>query len=264
MTKGNGALNAPSVIGPAAAAIHRNIVTCLRRLVQGDYASCLDSGFGQGFAAFLDLFGQYQQEMLRFNNQAVSCARGCNTCCCHWVEDTNSFEAEMIADYVRQRLPERVDAIVKRCESDERCLAYLDSIVELKLPESESGAGDGPFDPVDVLLAAFYQFRRQCPFIGENGDCVIYPVRPLTCRIYVSFADPTWCEPDQINGDRLATYLLDMEEEANDLLDTLHFKYNRYGDDTGLRSLVAKYLRNDPASTAEGAAPRVAQSQGAG
>jgi Fe-S-cluster containining protein len=78
--------------------------------------------------------------------------------------------------------------------------------------------------------------------LGDDGTCCVYPVHPLTCRIYVSFSEPHRCDPDYINEDAVPTALLDLEEQANRILDSLHFRYRRFGDDTGLRSLLASYL----------------------
>lgn len=35
--------------------------------------------------------------------------------------------------------------------------------------------------------------RLNCPFLDENGSCLVYPARPLSCRSYVSYERET-CE----------------------------------------------------------------------
>jgi hypothetical protein len=60
--------------------------------------------------------------------------------------------------------------------------------------------------------------------------------------MYVSFSDPFRCSPDDINEGDTPTYLFDLEEEADALIDALHFKFLRFEGDSGLRSLLVKYL----------------------
>jgi hypothetical protein len=71
---------------------------------------------------------------------------------------------------------------------------------------------------------------------------MIYPVRPLTCRMYLSTSDPLRCNPDYIHASLTPTMIIDLSEEANRILDRLHFRFQRFDGDTGLRSLLLKHL----------------------
>jgi hypothetical protein len=135
-------------------------------------------------------------------------------------------------------MPGEVERIVKICREDSLLLEYLDSIVEQKLSCDGNSKYPATFDRVDVLLASFYQQKRPCPLLNRNGECSIYPLRPLTCRIYVNFYDPLLCDPQHINSRDIPNYLLDLPEETNVLLDRLHFRFDSFKGNTGLRSLL--------------------------
>jgi hypothetical protein len=61
--------------------------------------------------------------------------------------------------------------------------------------------------------------------------------------MYVSFSAPEQCDPAYIDNENIPTYLFDLEEGADSIIDRLHFRFLKFENDTGLRSLLAKYLR---------------------
>ncbi|MBN1575752.1 MAG: YkgJ family cysteine cluster protein [Chitinispirillaceae bacterium] len=238
---GETALTAP----PAARSIMNRIVEKLLAIERRCFPTPLDEGFRSLFAEVLDLVEHYQRELVARSGYTVSCAPGCTDCCCHWVEDVNSFEAEIIADYLRTTMPGRIDAVLQKCSADCREIERLEKLVAMKLQEQRIAPGNPAVDTVDLLLAVFYRIRRPCPLLGDDGRCSIYEVRPLTCRIYVSFSDPLRCNPEYIDSSVVPTCLIDLSESANRVLDALHFSYLRFDGDTGLRSLMVKYLSDD-------------------
>lgn len=220
--------------------IHEQIVKNLELLENTGFSSCLDYGFKKLFADTLQLFNDYQKTVIAYSNKTPSCGNGCASCCYHWVEDVNSFEAEIIADYVSNNMPGMVQKIIYQCTSDGAELERLASIISSK---KISLVANGQIDETDLLLSVFYQMKHPCPFLNEEKSCAIYSVRPLTCRIYMSFSDISKCDPEYINDDDIPTYLLDLEEEASTILDRIHFKFQKFEGDTGLRSLICKYLQ---------------------
>lgn len=221
-----------------AARVHRQIVSKLTCLEKSNFSSCLDPRFREGFNDILELFEQYQKLVLENSSIVCTCGKRCCSCCFHWVEDVNSFEAEIMAHYISINMPDKIPHIIKSCIEDQAELERLYALVQKRLAREQ----DEAIDEIDLLLSVFYQARRLCPLCGSDGLCMIYPVRPLTCRIYMSFSDPGLCDPSYINDDYIPTYLLNLEEAANDILDRLHFKYQKFREDTGLRSLLIKYL----------------------
>ncbi|HEX2959960.1 MAG TPA: YkgJ family cysteine cluster protein [Chitinispirillaceae bacterium] len=230
------------VIPKKGVLIHSRMTAILRQLLSLKTDNCLSNEFHALFSSYLDLFDEYQESVLEHNNRVASCKSGCGCCCNHWVEDVNSFEASIICDYIQNHLPEQIPEIIKKCKSDQKQLVHIEKCI-IDHPDI-SDMPDDQLDHTDLLLSVFYQFKRPCPLIDKKGMCTIYPMRPLTCRIYMSFSAPSCCDPEYINEDDTPTYLLDVEEEASELLDQLHFKFLKFEGNTGLRSLLLSHLGN--------------------
>ncbi|MBN2189048.1 MAG: YkgJ family cysteine cluster protein [Chitinispirillaceae bacterium] len=232
----------PLSVPPAAHKTHAEIFRLLTSLEAGDIRSCLEPEFKKRWAEILELIDRYQIEIADASGMAISCRKRCAACCWHWVEDVNSFEAEIIAEHLKEHHPEKIGRIVRQCRDDEKTLRDLNEIVESKLASARSDPSAAAIDPVDLLLASFYRLRKPCPLL-DNGLCLAYAVRPLTCRMYASFSPPERCDPDYIDEGDIPTYLFDLEEEANSVIDRLHFRFLKSKNITGLRPLLAGYLR---------------------
>ena len=232
----------PLPVPPAAQETHAQIYQRLAALEAGGSRSCLEPEFKKTWGEILPLIDRYQKEIAGASQMTTSCAAGCAACCCHWVEDVNSFEAEMIAEHIQSTCSDKIPSILTQCRRDEESLLQLNNIVESKLAAEHDRPSATAIDPIDLLLASFYRLRSRCPLL-ENGLCLAYPVRPLTCRMYVSFSAPERCDPDFIDNKDIPTYLFDLEEAADGIIDRLHFRFLKFENDTGLRSLLAKYLR---------------------
>jgi len=228
-------------ISPQGNELLHNIAKQLRQLIDLRIENCLSAEFRTRFSEILENFEKYQSSELHFHNRVPSCQKGCASCCCHWVEDVNSFEAVIICDFLRKKYPDRIPHIIRTCKNDENHLRYLDELTEERFSTLSPEDAES-LDVIDVLLGSFYQMKRPCPLLDSDNRCMVYPVRPLTCRVYMSFSPPHHCLPENIHSGEIPTYLLDMNEETNSLLDTLHFMYQKHEDDTGLRSLLLKSL----------------------
>ena len=226
----------------SAKKIHKGIVKSLKSLSNSNFSSPLHPDFLSAYEDILNQFHQFQNEVVRNYHKKMSCKKGCTYCCLHWVEDVYSFEAEIIADYTKKNYPERIGVTIEKFQEDEEELIRLNDIMEKKLIENRSEKEIESIDTTDLLLASFYQIKRPCAFLTDEKTCFIYKVRPLTCRIYVSFSDPEFCRPECINVSTIPTYLLDIEEDASSILDDLHERYNRYNK-SGLRTLLIDYLQ---------------------
>lgn len=77
-----------------------------------------------------------------------------------------------------------------------------------------------------------------CALLDENGCCIIYPVRPFTCRDYLNLRDSTTCLPENINETEPATLILHLSDAVTERLKTLHNRFNAGSEDMSLRSLL--------------------------
>ncbi|MCC4591254.1 YkgJ family cysteine cluster protein [Xanthomonas campestris pv. cannae] len=110
--------------------------------------------------------------VIRGQRRKIACKAGCSYCCSLYVSASSS-ELLLIEGFI-SRLPpnagETVKARVKAAyvRAKEKSMAERDSV------------------------------RIRCPLLSNGGTCDVYPVRPLTCRSYVSFDLPA-CKTDAEN-----------------------------------------------------------------
>jgi Fe-S-cluster containining protein len=106
---------------------------------------------------------------------AIPCRRGCTRCCIGPFAITILDQQEMhqgLADLSapqRNEIGTRASTQIARMEQAFPQLAtspYLD---------------DWPSSDLDALVAAFADLP--CPALGEDGSCLVYAHRPLTCRM---------------------------------------------------------------------------------
>ncbi|HUI91520.1 MAG TPA: YkgJ family cysteine cluster protein [Chitinivibrionales bacterium] len=230
------------VVPTPALMIEKQIVHLLLSLIKHHYFSCLDKRFIRRYREILSLFACYQKKVLAGHPLKVGCGKNCGICCNHWPEDTYSFEVQYIADYLKKKRSSDIAGIIKTLRGDVECLDHIKKTVALRISDVKERAALGDIDPYDVALSSFYQMNRPCPLLDKNGSCSIYALRPLTCRVYVSFSQPALCRPGRILGDKAMTYLLDLEKDTSELFDRLHFLYDVYDGDTSLRSMLYKAL----------------------
>ncbi len=96
----------------------------------------------------------------------VDCAKGCSWCC---------YQAVLVS-------PQEV-LLISRYLSDELADAQQ-QVICWNAREKQAVTGT-------MSVREFLQYLQPCPFLLENS-CLIYPVRPMACRVYLS-ADVNSC-----------------------------------------------------------------------
>jgi Fe-S-cluster containining protein len=233
---------APSVPAPAAR-LEKQIITILRRLIKLSYPSCFDTSFRSGYEKALALFSRYQDAVLAAYPLKMTCGPRCGDCCCHWPEDTYSFEVQYVAEFLKKNRRHEIPAICATLSEDSAFLGRTKKSVSARLSDPAEKTAIGDIDPYDIALSSFYRLKRPCPLLTRDGSCSIYSIRPLTCRVYISFSSKDYCKPSRIASDKALTYLLDLEQDASDLFDQLHFMYDIFDGDTSFRSMLYKALK---------------------
>ena len=105
------------------------------------------------------------------HDTCVRCERHCSDCC-HAVFGLFLIEAASLKQHFDQLDREIVKEALLRCNESERALKRL----EIKLQKYE----DDPETQAYVMAKE----RIPCPLLDENQDCILYPHRPITCRVY--------------------------------------------------------------------------------
>jgi Fe-S-cluster containining protein len=148
----------------------------------------------------------------------------------------------MIGEHIKSRRPQNIPALCAALREDARLLQTLDDMLDERVLKDASPDTLQGLDRDDLLLEGFYQLRRSCALLDGHGACSIYPLRPMSCRSYVSFSEPLLCDPDTIYYHEALTCLCTLEPEADELLEELHARYDRCDGDTSLRTLLPYYL----------------------
>ncbi len=161
---------------------------------------------------------------------AHDCGGGCAACCYHWVDDVYSFEGALIAAYLKKAHPTLVAQFKEFAKDDVEAMKDLAETLSSDLE-----------DPETELLLQFMELKRPCPLLSAEGMCLAYDVRPLTCRSFFS-GNKGLCQPESCRSDdKGGPFLITPGEEAEELLDELHFVFDE-GKGSSLRGLLAELL----------------------
>lgn len=96
------------------------------------------------------IYNGYERSVALFTAGAI-CKPGCAFCCTHYGHvDITTLEGRIIWDWVSQRRPEDRAALQRKIEKNHK--------------NKEKGA------------------TAPCPFLKTDHTCLIYPIRPFSCR----------------------------------------------------------------------------------
>jgi Fe-S-cluster containining protein len=128
-----------------------------------------------------DLFRSYEllvdkaeaafQGMQKDHSSCIKCEPHCSDCC-HAIFGLFLIEAGYLKEHLDELTNEEKRAALLRCEEAEKSLERLQKMLQ---------AHEG-----DPQMQAYIMSRERipCPLLNENQDCILYPYRPITCRVY--------------------------------------------------------------------------------
>jgi Fe-S-cluster containining protein len=82
--------------------------------------------------------------------------------------------------------------------------------------ETRKGEGLSEDDAEDKALHDYFAWWRSCPFSNGVGDCTVYPLRTVSCRMYFSETDPKYCTPDMLQTEKNDSYIVYMPDVVED------------------------------------------------
>ena len=135
--------------------------------------------------AVLDEEGRQLAEIFRQQGKPVVCAPGCHDCCKQLVL-CQPFEASRIRAYLLAH-PVKLAAFTRAYARWDKATAPLRHSY---LAWAEARYGRGESDQSHALE----EDTEPCPFLGGQGYCDIYPVRPYGCRTCIGL-DPDCATP---------------------------------------------------------------------
>ena len=101
----------------------------------------------------------------------IKCERYCSDCC-HAVFGLFLIEAAYLKQHFDQLDLKDIKEALLRCNDADRALKRL----EIKLQTNENDA------QMQAYILA--KERIRCPLLDDKQECILYPHRPITCRVY--------------------------------------------------------------------------------
>lgn len=101
----------------------------------------------------------------------IKCERYCSDCC-NAVFGLFLIEVAYLKQHFDQLYRKEINEALLRCNDTERALKRL----EIKLQTNEE----------DAQMQAYILARERirCPLLDDKEECILYPYRPITCRVY--------------------------------------------------------------------------------
>ena len=116
----------------------------------------------------------FQQAQLQFP-QAIQCRLGCSGCCRGFF-DITLLDAALVHHGLQQLSPERIESI--RTRSSIRLTELQQRWPGFESPFLLNGMPDSEWTEMPE------EDETPCPFLDEDGLCLIYHDRPMTCRLH--------------------------------------------------------------------------------
>ena len=152
-------------------------------------------------------YDSYLAAVLPQHPRPIQCRPSCGNCCHHYPMSVEPFE--LVYLYMNLRKRDDFLSVMEGCQIRATLFEIL-----LKNRLADQGTED---DAEDGALHDYFGQWKPCPFSSSSGDCGIYGLRPVSCRMYFSETDPCYCTPEHLlteRNDSYIVYLPDNIEEA--------------------------------------------------
>jgi len=125
----------------------------------------------RSYELLVDKADQAFIEIQQKHGECVQCERHCSDCC-HAVFGLFLIEAAYLKQHFDKLEKDKIKDALWRCNEADKALKRLENMLE-----SYKG------DP-HMQAYAMARERIRCPLLDDNMDCILYPFRPITCRVY--------------------------------------------------------------------------------
>lgn len=166
------------------------------------------------------LFGLYLDAVLPQQPRPIQCRPACGNCCHHYPMSVEPFELLSLYSEFRRR-----DDLLDIMEACQQRSSLFNRFFNKRLEEGKA-AVDNPSTETSVMDAEDYAEDRAlhdyftawkpCPFSDKAGDCSVYPLRPVSCRMYFSETDPKFCTPEYLQTPENDSYIVYMPDSIED------------------------------------------------
>jgi Fe-S-cluster containining protein len=168
------------------------------------------------------LFSEYLDAVLPQQPRPIQCRPACGNCCHHYPMSVEPFELLTLYGDLRGR-NDLLD-IMEACQVRSSLFSRMFESRRTEAEKGEIADGEGQGSQMDLddyaedkALHDYFAAWKPCPFSDKAGDCTVYPLRPVSCRMCFSETDPKFCTPEHLQtpeNDSYIVYLPDSIEDA--------------------------------------------------
>ena len=131
------------------------------------------------------VFASHQMDDLEKNKKiSSSCKKGCFECCNQAVY-INPVEFELLNHHMLKLSRKKQEVIKKKAIYI--CNQVKDTGIPLFFKEEISNKKQ------KAIKRYYFEKNLNCPLLGESGECLVYPIRPLVCLTYRSYGEKEAC-----------------------------------------------------------------------
>ena len=149
----------------------------------------------------IELISNKQIQEMKSIGKTVSCRKGCSFCCDE-IFSVSIQEGEAIVYYLYQH----ENALHTFVQAFPRWLAEVrkheDSFIRREQITTKGFAGQISFEEMQEALGkeaeSYWGLHIHCPFLNQ-GECLIYEVRPWACVSVFSTTPTEWCSPSSVD-----------------------------------------------------------------
>lgn len=116
------------------------------------------------------IFDQLNKDYLK--EHPIACRSNCNLCC-HQLVSCSSLEMQLIEKRLKHMPRKQLNQI--KGNAQKQCGKFYETREKLRQTEPNEQA-------VVSMLAKIWNGHESCHYLLRNGNCGIYPVRPIDCR----------------------------------------------------------------------------------
>ena len=160
------------------------------------------------------LFAEYLDAVLPQQPRPIQCRPACGNCCHHYPMSVEPFE--LVTLYCDLRGRNDLLDIMEACQ--------VRSSLFSKFFEARRAEGAVP-DQMDLddyaedkALHDYFSAWNPCPFSDKKGDCTVYPLRPVSCRMYFSETHPKFCVPEYLQTEKNESFVVYMPDHIEEAL----------------------------------------------
>ena len=153
-------------------------------------------------------YSLYLDAVLPQHKRGIQCGPSCGNCCHHYPMSVEPFELIYLYKLLRTR-----DDFMSVMEACQIRATLFESLLGKRL--LSAGSED---EAEDAALHDYFSRCRPCPFSSSKGDCGIYPLRPVSCRMYFSETSSKFCVPEYLQTEQNESFVVYMPDHIDEAL----------------------------------------------